>query len=115
VSKKPSTVKEQDMSHNAPVHEVRSGLVKAAIWRNETGDHAWYSVTLSRLYQQDGNWRDSKSFGLGDLARVAEVADLAMQWIGLQADDAAAPGRGTPEPEEGTTVAEPEEAPAAQA
>lgn len=32
-----------------PVHEVRIGAIKAAIWKNETNGGARYNVTLSRI------------------------------------------------------------------
>ena len=76
------------MSNNAPVQELRSGLVKAVIWRNEAGEQPWYSVSVSRLYKTGDEWRDSKSFTPGDLSRLVEVAALAMRWIALQPDGA---------------------------
>jgi len=37
-----------------PVHEVRLGRIKAAIWRNDTQNGPLYNVTIVRLYK-DGN------------------------------------------------------------
>ena len=34
-----------------PVHEVRIGRVRAAIWENETENGTFFNVTLSRLYK----------------------------------------------------------------
>ena len=41
------------MAQDRPVHEVRLGKVKAAIWRNETEAGPRYSVTFSRIYKTD--------------------------------------------------------------
>ena len=64
-----------------PVHEVRLGKVKAAIWRNETDLGARYSVTISRIYKTESGWESSGSFGRDELPLVGKVADLAHSWI----------------------------------
>ena len=65
-----------------PVHEVRFGRIKAAIWENETENGSRHNVTFTRLYKDDtGNWKDSGSFGRDDLPLVAKVADMAHTWI----------------------------------
>ena len=64
-----------------PVHEVRRGRIKAAIWENETQNGTRYNVTISRLYKDGEQWKDSTSFGRDDLPLVRKVADLAHTWI----------------------------------
>ena len=66
-----------------PVHEVRLGSIKAAIWRNETATGARHNVTFSRIYRdRDGDaWKSTDSFGRDDLLLVAKVADQAHSWI----------------------------------
>lgn len=65
-----------------PVHEIRLGRVKAAIWENETQNGVRHNVTVSRLYKDDDNqWRDTSSFGRDDLPLVIKVLDLAHDWI----------------------------------
>ena len=67
---------------NRPVHELRLGRIRAAVWENETDNGKRHNVTLSRLYKDDeGEWRDSSSFGRDDLPLVAKVSDLAHTWI----------------------------------
>ena len=68
---------------NRPVHEIRLGRVRAAVWANPTDTGIRYNVTLCRLYKDDksGEWRDSQSFGRDDLPLVMKVSDLAMLWI----------------------------------
>ncbi len=73
--------------NNKPVHEIRLGKVKAAIWRNETDMGPRYSVTIVRLYKIDGgNWESSTSFGRDELPLVGKVADLVHTWIYQQAE-----------------------------
>lgn len=68
-----------------PVHEIRLGRIKAAIWENGTQNGTRHNVTLQRLYVDDeGNWNKSTSFGRDDLPLVGKVADLAHSWIYAQ-------------------------------
>ncbi|MEQ1824684.1 MAG: hypothetical protein ABL921_02015 [Pirellula sp.] len=64
-----------------PVHEVRMGRIKAAIWENDTQNGARHNVTISRLYRDGEQWKDSGSFGRDDLPLVAKVVDQAHSWI----------------------------------
>ncbi len=64
-----------------PVHEIRLGRIKATLWENETQNGTRHNVTLSRLYKDGENWKDSSSFGRDDLPLVAKVADMAHSWI----------------------------------
>lgn len=69
-----------------PIHEVRLGKVKAAIWRNETDLGTRYSVTISRIYKTESGWESSSSFGRDELPLIAKVADMAHSWIYQQND-----------------------------
>ena len=73
---------------NRPVHDVRMGRVKAAIWENETQNGTRHNVTFSRLYKDGDEWRDSTSFGREDLPLLTKVADRAHAWIYDQAQNA---------------------------
>ena len=64
-----------------PVHEVRMGRIRAAIWENETQNGTRHNVTISRLYKDGDDWKDSTSFGRDDLPLVEKVATLAHAWI----------------------------------
>lgn len=68
-------------SSNRPVHEVRMGRIRAAIWANETEKGVRHNVTLTRLYKDGDEWKDSASFGRDDLPLLAKVADQAHSWI----------------------------------
>ncbi len=69
------------MAKTKPIHEIRLGRIRAAIWENETKNGARHNVTLSRLYKDGEQWKDSTSFGRDDLPLVTKVADLAHLWI----------------------------------
>jgi hypothetical protein len=66
---------------NRPVHEVRLGRIRAAIWQNETDSGTFYNVTITRLYKDGDDWKDSTSYGRDDLPLVAKVCDQAHTWI----------------------------------
>jgi hypothetical protein len=70
-----------------PVHEIRIGAIKAAIWANETTNGTRYNVTLSRLYKEDDQWASTSSFGRDDLLLVAKVADQAHTWVFQQTQE----------------------------
>lgn len=68
-----------------PIHEIRLGSIKAAIWENRNENSVRYSVAISRLYKDGSEWKRSESFGRDDLPLVAKVADFAHTWIFEQA------------------------------
>jgi hypothetical protein len=72
------------MHGNRPVHEIRLGLIKAAIWHNLTRSGERYNVTLSRLFRNGDVWKESTHFGRDDLLQAAKVLDLAHTWIHQQ-------------------------------
>ena len=78
---KPSPTRPATNGGNRPVHEVRLGRIKAAIWANSTEKGVRHNVTFSRLYRDGEDWKDSDSFGRDDLLLLAKVADLAHTWI----------------------------------
>lgn len=68
-------------SRKGPIHQIRIGLIKAAIWRNKTkvGDRC--SVSIVRLFKNGDVWKESTRFGRDDLLVVAKVADMAHTWV----------------------------------
>jgi len=69
------------MSAKRPVHEIRLGRVKCAIWQNETQNGVRHAVTFTRLYKDGQQWRDATNFGRDDLPLLMKVADTAHSWI----------------------------------
>ena len=71
-----------------PIHTIRLGSVKAAIWENEAGEGIRFNTTFVRVYRikeddrkaQDDGWRETQSFGRDHLPILAKVADLAHTW-----------------------------------
>lgn len=73
------------MTNQRPVREIKFGSVRAAIWRNELDDgRQVYNVTFSRLYKEEGAWRDATSFGRTELPLLARAAEQALDWIYAQ-------------------------------
>lgn len=64
-----------------PVHEIRLGAIKAAIWENQTTTGMRHNVTVSRIYKDGEEWKQTDSFGRDDLQLLAKVVDLAHTWI----------------------------------
>jgi hypothetical protein len=64
-----------------PVHEVRLGRIKAAIWANETDNGTRHNVTITRLYKDGEEWKSTDSFGRDDLLLLGKVCDEAHTWI----------------------------------
>lgn len=69
------------MTKKRPVHELRLGRIKAAVWENTTDNGPRHNVTFSRLYKDGNQWKDSTSFGRDDLPLLAKIADQAHTWI----------------------------------
>ena len=67
-----------------PIHEVRLGFIKAAVWRNETEAGVRYNATFTRLYKDGDQWASTESFGRDDLLVLAKVADQTHSWICAQ-------------------------------
>ena len=67
-----------------PVHEIRIGLIKAAIWVNRTEQGIRHNVTFERCYKESEEWKTATSFGSDDLLKLAKVADEAHSWITRQ-------------------------------
>ncbi len=61
------------MSKETPVHEIRLGKCKAAIWLNQTDSGPRYNVSFSRIYKTEKGWESSSSFGRDELPLVSKV------------------------------------------
>ena len=70
------------MLQTRPLHEIRLGRIRAAIWENRSpSKDVWFAVTVSRRYRDGDRWKDSSSFGRDDLPIVAKIMDMAYAWI----------------------------------
>ena len=71
---------------NKPVHEIRRGVVKISIWKNETEKGVFYNTTPARIYRDAKNkWQTSDSYSRDQLLVLAELAREANAWIFAQA------------------------------
>ncbi len=70
------------MSKNVPVHEVKVGRVRAAVWTHESEGKTWHSVSFSRLYKdREGKWQDGGSFSRDDLPLLLKAAYESWSWM----------------------------------
>lgn len=61
-----------------PVETLRDGAIKAAIWKNESENGAFFAVTFARTYKTGkGDLEDTNSFSGTQLLRLARLADKA--------------------------------------
>ncbi len=70
-----------------PIHELRIGAIKAAVWKNDSTSGVRYNVTFSRLYRDEDQWKSTDSFGRDDLLVLGKVADQAHTWICQQSQE----------------------------
>ena len=74
---------EATMANTKPIHQIRLGTIRAAIWQNQserTGE-SWLTVTVTRSYRDKEQMKDTASFRRDDLPIVAKAVDLAYAWI----------------------------------
>ena len=45
---------------NKPVHEIRMGPVKLLVWENEPSKGIRHNVTVSRLYKDGEEWKETR-------------------------------------------------------
>jgi hypothetical protein len=64
-----------------PVHVIRFGFVKAAIWQNQTKSGERHTVSVVPLFRNGDVWQESTRFGRDDLPLLAKAVDMAHTWI----------------------------------
>ena len=60
-----------------PVETLRDGAIKAAIWKNESENGPFFSVTFARTYKNGEELKDTDSFSGSELLRLARLAEKA--------------------------------------
>ena len=85
-------------SKNRPVHEVKQGLVKATVWKNQTKAGVRHHVKIARIFKDGDVWRESQQFGRDDLLKLANILTKCHDWI--YANDSVDSRHGFPEQEE---------------
>ncbi|MEM7345299.1 MAG: hypothetical protein AAF485_13755 [Chloroflexota bacterium] len=68
---------------NHPLHPIRVGAIKAAIWQNQSENgRPYFTTSLTRNYRDsDGNWHETTSHFPDDLPRVELAAKKAYEFI----------------------------------
>jgi hypothetical protein len=74
------------MSYKNPVHEIRVGAVRAAIWEEPGIDGPRFRVSISRITRPGEFDTRADRFDPEDLPLMAEVSELAHLWICEQAE-----------------------------
>ena len=68
-----------------PVHEIRSGRIRAAVWKNQTSSGPLLTATFERIYRtESGEWRSSHSYSASELLELARVAENTHAYIRSQ-------------------------------
>lgn len=78
----------QQKPANRPVHVVRYGAIKAAVWLNQTSSGPMHNVTLGRTYKDGDDWKESGSLGADDLLAAAKALTEAHTFIYAERDRA---------------------------
>ena len=65
---------------NKPIHEVRLGSIRAAVWREQANDKVRFNVSVTRSYKDGEKWKTSDYFGREDLPKVAVVVQKVYEW-----------------------------------
>ena len=70
------------MGKQKPAHEIKLGKIRATIWANETEDHdVWFNATISRLYENGEEWRETNALRRDDLPVAMKAIDMAYSWM----------------------------------
>jgi hypothetical protein len=69
------------MSSEKPIHEMRVGKIKAAIWADPTDQGTRHNVSLARLYMGEESWRSSDTFAREDIPLLIKLLVTAYDWM----------------------------------
>ena len=69
------------MSAEKPIHEMRVGKIKAAIWADPTDQGTRHNVSLARLYMCEESWRSSDTFTRDDIPLLIKLLVTAYDWM----------------------------------
>jgi hypothetical protein len=71
----------KDAAGAKPVHKIRSGAIEVAIWAKAGEKGSFYSVTMSRSYKKDDEWKHADSFSGDDVIVLSKLLDMAATWM----------------------------------
>lgn len=64
-----------------PTHEIRRGLIKVQIWQKHIRDRLRHTITVTRLFRNGDQWKESTRFSREDIPRLRNALDAAHTWI----------------------------------
>lgn len=73
------------METRKPIHEVKVGKVRAAIWANQSPNGTYHCVTLGTLYKTGERWKTSSSVDLADISDAHQALQQVSAWFETQA------------------------------
>ncbi|MCB9918597.1 MAG: hypothetical protein H6832_09355 [Planctomycetes bacterium] len=75
-----------------PAATLKSGRIKAAIWKNDSKHGRYYTATIFRTYRTaDGNYADTSQFTVNDLLQIQLMIKQALDQIADLSCEATAP------------------------
>ncbi len=63
------------MANQKPMAEVKTGSIKAIIWKNAAENGATFNVTFDSLHKEGDKWKRTSTLGRDHLLLLAKVAD----------------------------------------
>jgi len=67
-----------EMAMVQPVKKFRIGNVTASVWKNAD----FFNITIQRSYRDEaGEWKNSDSYGQGDLLNLMKVVERAEAFV----------------------------------
>ena len=76
------------MAKQAPVHQIKHGGVRAAIWQNKGQNGDYYAVTFERSYKTGETWKRTNSYGFHHLQALTLCIEEAQLWVSSQGQSA---------------------------
>lgn len=69
-------------TNKKPVHTIRYGAVRVAIWENQSANGPFLNATFERTYRDsEGKAQSAHAFGVSDLALLQLASLEAAQWM----------------------------------
>ena len=66
---------------------MQCGSVRASVWKNTAEvkgeEREFYNVTFQRSYLDGKEWKNVDSYGVGDLPKIAAIADVLYKQYGM--------------------------------
>ena len=65
-----------------PEKKFAAGMIRATVWKNTAKNgNEFKSISVTKSYQKDGEWKNSNSFGAQDLDKAIQVLQEAKSYL----------------------------------